>query len=522
MSAAFDLVIRRGTVIDGTGSADTREADVAILGDRIVEVGTVSGTGREEIDAGGALVTPGFVDIHTHFDGQVTWTSQLTPSSLHGATTVVGGNCGVGFAPCRPQERDLLIRVMEGVEDIPEPVLAKGLQWEWESFPEYLDAIGRRQFDIDFGTQIPHGPVRIYAMGQRGADREPATSADLDVMTSIVREALRAGALGFSTSRTMIHRLKDGRLAPTITAGEDELVAIARAMRSVGLGVFQGVDDFHDPESSFGLWARLAEESQRPVSLGLNARNTADDVWQRRLDQMEALTASGAGMLRGQVICRPIGVLLGLDLSFNPFSLCASWEQIDPLPLAQKVALLRKPEIRARLLSEPLDECQPAMAGLLRKLDQLYVLGDPPEYEPSVDSSLAARARRAGRDPLEFALDMLLERDGREILYFPVNNFPGNSFDTINTMLRNPATILGIGDGGAHQGMICDSSTTTFLLTYWTRDRKGERLPLPTAIRKLTRDTAVALGLISVDPLARRPCALDCEQLFCRSICNYC
>ena len=440
-------------------------------------------------------MTPGFVDVHTHFDGQVTWASQLTPSSLHGATTVVGGNCGVGFAPCRPQDRDLLIRVMEGVEDIPEPVLAKGLQWEWESFPEYLDAIARRHFDIDFATQIPHGPVRIYAMGQRGADREPATPDDLEVMTSIVQGALKAGALGFSTSRTMLHRLKDGRLAPTITAGEYELLAIARAMRDVGLGVFQGVDDFSDTAASFALWAQLAEVSQRPVSLALNARNTADDLWQRRLEQMESVTAGGAGTLRGQVICRPIGMLLGLDLSFNPFSLCASWAEIDSLPLPQKITWLRKPEVRARLLSEPLENGHPAMAAILRRFEHMYVLGDPPNYEPSVDSSLAAQAKTFGRDPLEHAYDTLLNRDGREILYFPVNNFPGNSFDAIDTMLRNPATIVGIGDGGAHQGMICDSSTTTFLLTYWTRDRKGERIPLSTAIRMLTRDTAAALGL---------------------------
>jgi N-acyl-D-aspartate/D-glutamate deacylase len=495
MGAIFDLVIRRGLVVDGSGSPETQVADVAIVGDRIVAVGKVSGAGRDEIDANGSLVTPGFVDVHTHFDGQVTWASQLTPSSLHGATTVVGGNCGVGFAPCRPKDRDLLIRVMEGVEDIPEPILAKGLQWDWESFPEYLNAIARRRFDIDFATQIPHGPVRIFAMGQRGADREPATRDDLDVMTAIVQDALRAGALGFSTSRTMLHRLKDGKLAPTITAGEDELLAIAHAMRDVGLGVLQGVDDFNDPEASFGLWPQLARESQRPVSLALNARNTADDLWQRRLEQMEAVTASGAASLRGQVICRPIGMLLGLDLSFNPFSLCASWTKIEPLPLDQKLARLRTPEIRARLLSEPLDQGHRALAGILRRFDQMYVLGNPPNYEPSADSSLSAQAHRDGKHPLDHAYDMLLNRDGREILYFPVNNFPGNSFDAINTMLRNPATIIGIGDGGAHQGMICDSSTTTFLLTYWTRDRKGDRLPLPTAIRMLTHDTSAALGL---------------------------
>jgi N-acyl-D-amino-acid deacylase len=494
MNAAFDLVIRNGTVVDGTG-AGLRTADVAIADGRIAAVGSISGSGREELDARGKLVTPGFVDVHTHFDGQVTWTSQLTPSSLHGATTVVGGNCGVGFAPCRPEQRELLIQVMEGVEDIPEPVLSTGLEWEWETFPEYLDALARRRYDVDFATQVPHGPVRVYAMGRRGADREPATPADLALMAQTVQEGLRAGALGFSTSRTLLHRLKDGRLAPTISADEYELAAIARAMRDVGMGVLQGVDQWSDEEAAFGLWERVATTAGRPLTLSLVQSIPDDGAWRRRLEKMHAVNHAGAATIRAQVVCRPIGVLLGLDLSFNPFSLCPSWQELEQLPLVEKVARLRDAQLRARLLAEPQDDRNPQLAAGLRKLDLMYVLGDPPDYEPPADRSIAAQATKLAKDPLEHALDVMLERDGREVLYRPGNNFVDNSFDGIYEMLRHPDTILGIGDAGAHVGMICDASTTTFLLTYWTRDRKGKKLPLETAIAKLCRQTAAALGL---------------------------
>jgi len=494
MNAAFDLVIRNGTVVDGTG-ARPRTADVAITDGRIAAVGSVRASGRDELDARGKLVTPGFVDVHTHFDGQVTWSSQLTPSSLHGATTVVGGNCGVGFAPCRPDQRELLIRVMEGVEDIPESVLSAGLQWEWETFPEYLDALERRRYDVDFATQVPHGPVRVYAMGRRGADREPATAADLELMVQTVQAGLKAGALGFSTSRTLLHRLKDGQLAPTISADEYELAAIARAMREIGMGVLQGVDQWSDEDASFGLWERVATAAGRPLTLSLVQSVPDDGAWRRRLEKMHAVNHAGATSIRAQVVCRPIGVLLGLDLSFNPFSLCPSWQELEPLPLSEKVARVRDPELRARLLQEPQDDRNPQLAAGLRKLDQTYVLGDPPDYEPPAERSIAAQARKLGKAPLEHALDVMLERDGREVLYRPGNNFVDNAFDGIDEMLRHPDTILGIGDAGAHVGMICDASTTTFLLTYWTRDRKGAKLPLGTAIAKLCRETAAALGL---------------------------
>jgi N-acyl-D-amino-acid deacylase len=493
MAAAFDLVIRNGMVADGTG-ADPRPADVAIVADRIVAVGCVRGRGREEIDAQAALVTPGFVDVHTHYDGQATWASQLSPSSLHGVTTVVAGNCGVGFAPCRPHERELLIKVMEGVEDIPEPVLAQGVQWEWETFPEFLDALGRRRYDIDIGAQVPHGPVRVYAMGRRGAEREPATREDMAVMCAAVQDGLRAGALGFTTSRTMIHRLKDGQLAPTITAGEDELRAIALGMREVDLGVLQGVDDWNDNDAAFALWQRLATAAGRPFSFSLVQRMPLDDRWLAQLEKVEQAKAAGLEV-RGQVICRPIGLLFGLDLSFHPFCMNPSWGAIDGLPLEEKVRALRDPALRARLIAETPDDRNPQLLWMIRNVEGMYPFGDPPDYEPPASAAVAAQARALGKDPLAHAYDLLLEQDGHAVLYFPVSNFNGNSFDAIYTMLRHPGTILGIGDGGAHCGMISDASTTTFMLTYWTRDRKGEKIPVGEAVRKLTRDTAEALGL---------------------------
>jgi N-acyl-D-aspartate/D-glutamate deacylase len=493
MAASFDLVIRNGMLADGTG-AEPRAADVAVSGDRIAAVGRVSGSGREEIDARGALVTPGFVDVHTHYDGQATWASQLTPSSLHGVTTVVTGNCGVGFAPCRPHERELLIKVMEGVEDIPEPVLAQGVQWEWETFPEFLDALERRRYDIDIGTQIPHGPVRVYAMGRRGAEREPATREDMAVMADAVKEALRAGALGFTTSRTMIHRLKDGQLAPTITAAEDELKAIAQGMHEVDRGVLQGIDDWNDNDAAWAFWQRLAETAGRPFSFSLVGRMPTDDRWTYQLRKVEEAQAAGLPV-RGQVICRPIGILFGFDLSFNPFSANPSWAEVEHLDLAGRMRVLRDPAFRARLIAETPDDRNPQLLRLLRYVDGMYPFGDPPDYEPPAEKAVAAQARALGKDPFEHAYDLLLERDGHAVLYCPVSNFYDNNFDSVYTMLRHPGTILGIGDGGAHCGMISDASTTTFMLTYWTRDRKGPKLSVGEAVRKLTHDTSEALGL---------------------------
>ena len=493
MAAQFDLVVRNGTLADGTGNA-LRKADVAINAGRIVEVGAVQGTGREEIDAAAHLVTPGFVDIHTHYDGQVAWSQQLAPSTQHGVTTVVLGNCGVGFAPCRPSERELLVKLMEGVEDIPEAVLTAGIPWEWETFPQYLDWLSERRFDADVATQVPHSPVRVYAMGRRGAEREPATPADLARMSEIVQEALLAGALGFSTSRTRNHRSKDGTLAPSITAGEDELTAIARGMRAIDKGVIETVDDWADPEMAFAMWERVAEAAQRPLSLTNSQRGQHDASWGWRLQRLRELNDAGKPV-RGQALCRPIGVLLGFDVSLNPFSNTATYRRLQPLVLDERLQELRRPEVRDRLLAEFPGEPTVEATSIVPSFDDLFPLGDPPNYAPSRDQSVAAIARRCGRPAVDVAYDILLEGDGRAMLYAPLTNFSGYTMDGIWTMLRHPNMILGLGDGGAHSGFICDASATTFLLTYWTRDREGEKLPLAEGVRKLCSETAAALGL---------------------------
>jgi N-acyl-D-amino-acid deacylase len=495
----LDLVIRNGTVIDGTG-ADPRSADVGIRGGRIVEVGSVRGSGREEIDATSLLVTPGFVDVHTHYDGQVTWSSQLAPSSVHGVTTIVMGNCGVGFAPCRPHERELLVRVMEGVEDIPGIVLSEGLPWNWETFPEYLDVLAARRYDADIGTQVPHSATRVYAMGRRGAEREPATPADMAAMTQIVQEGILAGALGFSTSRTMNHRLKDGRLAPTVSVGEDELLAIARGLRDIGAGVLQTIDDWADVDAAFAMWQRIVEVSGRPLSFTLSHRGQADPAWQPRLDYLRAAAANGLPVT-AQFLCRPIGVLFGLDI-YTPFTFSPAYAEIDRLPLADKVRELRRPEVRACILADVPDDHNPQFLAVIRNVENMYRLGDPPNYTPALEDSVGAIARRTGRTAMDTAYDMLLEQDGRAFLYSPASNFAGNTVDSVEAMLKHPNTIVGLGDGGAHNGVICDAGTTTFLLTYWTRDREGDRLSLPTAVKKLTRDTAETVGLADRGVLA--------------------
>ena len=431
------------------------------------------------------LVTPGFVDAHA-CDGQVTWTSQLN-RRRGTASPQSFGNCGVGFARAAARTR-ALIKVMEGVEDIPEPVLAQGLEWEWESFPEYMDALGKRRYDIDIGAQVPHGPVRVYAMGRRGAEREPATPADMDVMTELVKDGLRAGALGFTSSRTMIHRLRDGRLAPTITAGEDELKAIARGMREVD-GVLQGVDDWADNEAAFALWRRVAEVSGRPFTFTLVQRMPNDGRWRDQLAMVEQANADGLNV-KGQVICRPIGILLGLDLSFTPFSFCPSYEAIDLLGLEEKVQMLRRPEIRERLLNEAPNDRNPQLLRAIRAVEQMYPLGDPPVYEPPAEDSIGARARRAGQTPLELAYDLLLERNGHAMLYVPAANFGNNNFDNIFTMLTHGHD-LGVGDGGAHCGMISDASTTTHART--GARSQGVQSSIESAIKKLTSETAGAL-----------------------------
>src|SRR5580704_12983116 len=468
---AYDLVIRGGTVVDGTGG-EVFEADVGVEGGRIAAIAKNLGRGGEEIDARGRLVTPGFVDIHTHYDGQAVWSDRLAPSSSHGVTTAVGGNCGVGFAPCRPEHRELLVSVMEGVEDIPEVVMTEGLTWDWETYPEYLDAIEKRPRDIDFASQIPHSAVRVYAMGERGANREPATADDLERMQAIVREAIGVGALGFATSRLVIHKTGAGDPIPTFMAAEAELEAMAMALKDAGRGVLQAV--FGVPgrtfEDEIDLLARLGKISGRPASFSMAQSNDNPEAWKGAMRRLAEANASGPP-IRAQVYPRPIGVVLGFDLSINPFSLCPSWQPLARLPFAERIAALRDPTLRARLLMEDPEAAIIPLARLGRRYDFMWPLSDPPNYEPKPEDSIAAVAARQGVDPAELAYDLLLENDGRGLLLVALANYGSGTLDPIHSLITDPNSVIGLGDGGAHYGMICDSSYPTYVLAHWTRDR---------------------------------------------------
>jgi N-acyl-D-aspartate/D-glutamate deacylase len=497
MADDFELIVRNGLVVDGTG-AEPIIADVAVSGGRIAQVGAVSARGREEIDARGLLVTPGFVDIHTHYDGQATWENRLVPSSAHGVTTVVMGNCGVGFAPCRPDQHEMLIRLMEGVEDIPHPVLVDGLPWTWETYPEYLDFLAGRRYDMDICGYVPHAPVRVYVMGQRGVDREPATAADLSQMARIVREAVQAGAIGFSTSRTFFHRSSDGKSTPSFEAAEDELMALAEALKAAGKGVMQLITDFDEPEQTFAMLRRLVQRSGRPLSVSLleGAYGPMTLRWNDVLDW--AAEATDAGLpIKAQVLSRAIGVMLGHELTLNTFYTCESYVGIGSLPFDERIRELRRPALRARILAESADPDPTIVLGrLAREFDHMFLLGDPPDYEQPFEQSIAARAQRQGVTPEEFVYDAMLEHDGRNNLYVTLCNYEHGSLDSSRGMMCHAGAVLGLGDGGAHCGTICDGSYPTFMLTHWVRDRtRGERLPLPLVVKWLSRDTALAVGL---------------------------
>ncbi len=494
MERAYDLVLRGGTVADGTG-APLFEADVAVRDGRIAAVGEISGRGAEEIDARGRLVTPGFVDIHTHYDGQATWDARMQPSSWHGVTTVVMGNCGVGFAPCRPADHDRLVRLMEGVEDIPFPVLTEGLPWTWESFPDYLDALHGRRFDVDIGTQLPHAALRVYVMGQRGADREPASETDIAAMAQLAERAVQAGALGFSTSRTLNHKTSDGQPTPTLTAGEDELTGIAMGLARAGKGVLQVVSDFADPEAEFAMLRRIVERSGRPLSFSLTQHARAPQAWRLLLDALSEATAAGLPM-KAQVCGRPVGILFGLELTLNPFTHHPTYREMAGLPLAERVALLSDPAVRARLLAETTTATQGFAAQTPKSWSNLYLMDAQPDYEPPADRTVAAIALATGRRPEEVALDQMLSDGGRGMLYLPFLNYADGSLDPSYEMLGHPDAVPGLSDGGAHVGMICDGSFPTSNLTHWTRDRtRGPRFDLEAMVRMQTRDTARAVGL---------------------------
>jgi N-acyl-D-aspartate/D-glutamate deacylase len=494
MERAWDLVIRGGSVVDGGGGAPF-EADVAIKDGKIAAVGQVRGAGVEEIDAKGLLVTPGFVDIHTHYDGQATWDQRMQPSSWHGVTTVVMGNCGVGFAPCRPQDHDRLVRLMEGVEDIPFPVLTEGLPWNWESFPDYLDSLAGRSFDVDIGAQLPHAALRVYVMGERGANREAATEADIAAMAAIAKGAVEAGALGFSTSRTLNHRTSDGQPTPTLTASEDELTGIALGLKAAGRGVLQFVSDFADPEAEFAMLRRIVERSGRPLSFSLVQSPKEPRQWRTLLARLDEAADAGLPM-RAQVCGRPVGILFGLELTLNPFTHYPAYREIAALPLAERAARLSDPDFRARLLAEG-NEGSPAFAAnMTQNWKIMFLMGETPDYEQTPDRTVAALAAARGVRPEELALDHMLNNGGRGMLYLPFLNYADGSLDPSFAMLTDRNTVPGLSDGGAHVGMICDGSFPTSNLTHWTRDRtRGERLPLEAMVRMQTHDTAAALGL---------------------------
>ncbi len=503
----YDLVIRHGRVYDGTG-APPFEGDVAIEGDRIVAVGDVDaakiGSRTEEIDATGRIVTPGFVDAHTHYDGQITWDPYVSPSTYHGVTTIVTGNCGVGFAPCRADQRDWLIGLMEGVEDIPGTALHAGIRWDWEAFPEYLDALERAPLAIDVGTQVPHGAVRAFVMGQRGVMHEAATPEEIEAMKQVVREAIEAGALGFSTSRTEKHRDVEGVLTPTIQAHEDELVGIASALREAGKGVLQGISDFYDFPAEFQMFRRMAEAAGRPCSITVEQQDARPDWWRQLLDAVTSAQADGLEM-RGQVPPRATGVLLGLTATLNPFSFCPTFrdaifdlDSFNAFPLAQQVANLHKPEIREKILSEVTSTQAPnALIGeIVASFHKMYPMSDPVDYEPAPEQSIAGIAEREGRAPAAVAYDLLLEQEGRALLYHPLFNYLPGNLDYVEEMLEHPHTVFGLSDGGAHCGVLCDASFPTTLIQHWGRDRtRGKRIPLERLVAMQTRETAELVGL---------------------------
>jgi N-acyl-D-aspartate/D-glutamate deacylase len=491
--AEFDLVVRGGSVVDGTGG-EPRTADVAVRDGRVVAVGNVSGRGWREIDARGLLVTPGFVDIHTHYDGQATWDDRLSPSSWHGVTTAVMGNCGVGFAPCRPEHREMLIRLMEGVEDIPGAVLTEGLDWRWQSFPEFLAALEARPHDIDFAAQVPHAALRVFAMGERGANREPAGADDIALMAQLAREGVRAGALGFSTSRTLNHRTSDGQPTPTLTAEEDELMGIAIALADADAGVLQVVSDFKDMDAEWGMLRRIAARSRRPLSISLVQNDRRPAAYRAILSAIEEGVRDGLSV-KAQVCGRAVGIVLGLECSLNPFAGNPVYRDIAALPLAERCARLRSPELRASLLAAN-REVRGMAGALMQQWGKMFALTQTPDYEPTADQSIAARAEARGVTPPEAALDAMLERGGKGLLYVPFLNYAQGSLDAALEMMKHPATVLGLGDGGAHVGMISDGSFPTFMLTHWTRDRsRGERLSLPWVVKAQSADTARAVGL---------------------------
>ncbi|HVT77810.1 MAG TPA: amidohydrolase family protein [Acidimicrobiales bacterium] len=499
--AAFDVVIRGGTVIDGTGAL-ARTADVAVRGGRVVDVGLVDGSGAREVDATGALVTPGFVDIHAHYDGQATWDHQLAPSSWQGVTTVVMGNCGVGFAPVHPTDRQRLIELMEGVEDIPGAALHEGLSWEWQSFAEYLDAVDRIPHDIDVAAQVPHGALRLHVMGERGANREPATEEDIARMAELAAAGVAAGGLGFTTSRTINHRTSRGEPTPTLTAAAVELVGIARGLGGIGRGVLQVVTDHMNSDDEFAMFRRMVAESGRPLSFSLLQSPLDPEGYREVLDRISAARADGLA-ITGQVATRAVGLLFGLQCTLHPFMSNPVFTEIAGLPVPEQARVMADPGFKARVLAASGEAVRNKIGGMLiNRFGFMFELTDPPDYEPDPADNIEARASRAGVPVEDFVYDLLIADEGRTLLYVPVANFVGGTLDAAGEMLAHPYTVPGLGDGGAHVGTICDGSFPTTLLTLWGRDRERGRMEMPFLVQRHCRDTARTVGLFDRGVLA--------------------
>lgn len=486
MSPQFDLVIRGGTVVDGTGR-NRYQADVAINGTQIAAVGTNLARGKEEIDASGLLVTPGFVDVHTHFDGQATWDERMWPTSQHGVTTAVIGNCGVGFAPCRPRDRDTLIALMEGVEDIPGTALHEGLRWDWESFPQYLDALERRRRDIDIAALLPHGPLRVYVMGERAVRREAASASDLVQMQALVAEGLRAGAVGLSTSRTMAHRDVNGEHTPMFEAAAAELTGLGHTLRDFGGAVFQMISDFDDARAEFDILRQVCRDTGQRGTLTVLQHDHKPRFHEQLLDMIDAANAAGE-RITGQVICRPVGVLLGFDTSMNPFSSRAAYAALEGLPLARRMRELARPEVRASILGQSDHKPNLFMQYYGNAFDRMFPMAEQPDYLPPPSASVAAMAAAAACDPLAWLYDFFLQNNGASLVYLPLANYSDGNADAIERMLKNPWTLPALGDGGAHVSTICDGSATTFLLMEWVRKRQA--FSLEQGIHMLTQRPA--------------------------------
>lgn len=501
MAQQFDMVIRGGLVVDGTG-AEPFNADVAIKDGVIVAVGKVEGSGGKEIDAQGLAVTPGFIDLHTHYDGQAIWSNRLNPSSGHGVTTVVIGNCGVGFAPCRPSDRDLLVMTMEGVEDIPGVVMTEGLTWNWETFPEFMAVLESQARDIDVAVFAPHSPIRVYVMGERGAAREAATPEDLDAMRELTREAVAAGAIGIATSRTLIDRRSDGEPVPSCDASAEELVALARGAKEAGGGLLQVLPEMgmkgETPEDDFATLRTVAVEGGLPVTFTMApGRSEAfNTFWKRLMDLVDTYNASGEGpILHPQFAPRPVGMLASFDLTSNPWADCPTYKALAHLPIGERVKELRKPEIKQTILSEDPDEAVIPLTALTRNnYHVMFEVSADPKYEPEPGQSIKDRAEAMGVSPESLAYDLLLEDEGRNYLLVAIANHPEDTLDHLWRFFEDPNAVMGLGDGGAHYGLIVDSTYPTFVLQHWARDRNGRRLSLAQAVKAMTSQPASVGG----------------------------